>query len=208
MLANLLKGLYAVTDDYLTPLSHVEYCVKQALDNGVKIIQFRDKIHQDFEVENVVQNINDLCEQYQALFILNDRVELAAKLKLKAIHIGINDLSIEKARQIVGENCIIGVSCYGNIDLAKKAALNGADYVAFGACYNSPTKPKKLTIDKNVISLAKNILNIPVCVIGGINALNINELKKYKPDMYAIVSGIFKGDITKNIFEINQSLNN
>ena len=208
MLANLLKGLYAVTDDYLTPLSHVEYCVKHALDNGVKIIQFRDKIHQDFEVENVVQNINDLCEQYQALFILNDRVELAAKLKLKAIHIGINDLSIEKARQIVGENCIIGVSCYGNIDLAKKAALNGADYVAFGACYNSPTKPKKLTIDKNVISLAKNILNIPVCVIGGINALNINELKKYKPDMYAIVSGIFKGDITKNIFEINQSLNN
>jgi thiamine-phosphate pyrophosphorylase len=207
MLANQLKGIYAVTDDILTPLDTIEKNVEEALKAGVKIIQFRNKIHTDIEIEQIAINLQKLCSKYDALFVMNDRVELTGKLKLDAVHIGIEDISLIEARKIVGKNCLIGVSCYGNIELAKKATLQGADYVAFGACFSSPTKPQNKTIDKTLISLAKSILDIPVCVIGGITEHNINELKEHKPDMYAIVSAIFKGDITQNIIKIKQVLN-
>jgi len=206
MLANQLKGIYPVTDDVLTPLCSIEKNVEEALNAGVKIIQFRDKIHSDNEIEDLSIRLQNVCRKYEALFVMNDRVELAAKLKLDAIHIGMEDISLIQARNLVGKNCVIGVSCYGNIELAKKAALQGANYVAFGACFSSPTKPQNLTIDKNVISLAKSILNIPVCVIGGITAANIKELQGYHPDMFAIVSAIFKGNITQNILDIQQSI--
>ncbi|MEY5041668.1 MAG: hypothetical protein RLZZ414_1216 [Bacteroidota bacterium] len=207
MLANQLKGIYAVTDDILTPLDTIEKNVEEALKAGVKIIQFRNKIQTDNEIEQTAINLQKLCTNYDALFVMNNRVQLTGKLKLDAVHIGIEDISLIDARKIVGTNCIIGVSCYGNIELAKNAALQGADYVAFGACFSSTTKPQNKTIDKNVISIAKSILDIPVCVIGGIAAHNIEELKKHKPDMYAIVSAIFKGDITRNIVKIKQVLN-
>ena len=206
MLSNQLKGIYAVTDDVLTPLCSIEKNVEEALNVGVKIIQFRDKIHTDNEIEDLTIRLQNACRKYKALFVMNDRVELAAKLKLDAVHIGMEDISLIQARNLVGNNCVIGVSCYGNIELAKKAALQGANYVAFGACFSSPTKPQNLTIDKNVISLAKSILNIPVCVIGGITAANITELQVHHPDMFAIVSAIFKGNITQNIIDIQQSI--
>ena len=152
--------------------------VEEALNAGVKIIQFRNKIQTDNEIEQTAINLQKLCTNYDALFVMNDRVQLTGKLKLDAVHIGIEDISLIDARKIVGTNCIIGVSCYGNIELAKNAALQGADYVAFGACFSSTTKPQNKTIDKNVISIAKSILDIPVCVIGGIAAHNIEELKK------------------------------
>ena len=206
MLSNQLKGIYAVTDDVLTPLCSIEKNVEEALNVGVKIIQFRDKIHTDNEIEDLTIRLQNACRKYKALFVMNDRVELAAKLKLDAVHIGMEDISLIQARNLVGNNCVIGVSCYGNIELAKKAALQGANYVAFGTCFSSPTKPQNLTIDKNVISLAKSILNIPVCVIGGITAANITELQVHHPDMFAIVSAIFKGNITQNIIDIQQSI--
>ena len=104
-------------------------------------------------------NLQKLCTNYDALFVMNDRVQLTGKLKLDAVHIGIEDISLIDARKIVGTNCIIGVSCYGNIELAKNAALQGADYVAFGACFSSTTKPQNKTIDKTENStLSKNFI--------------------------------------------------
>ncbi|MBD3824392.1 MAG: thiamine phosphate synthase, partial [Epsilonproteobacteria bacterium] len=82
---------------------------------------------------------------------------------------------------------------------ALEAQSEGADYVAFGSFYPSPTKPKSGIVNMSVLQKAKEALRIPICAIGGINASNIKEICEHKPDMIAVVSAVFEGDISKNI---------
>jgi thiamine-phosphate pyrophosphorylase len=206
-MSRVLKGIYAITDEKLTPLSSVVSQVKRALDNGATIIQFRDKNSSDDEVEAVCVALQRLCKDANATFIIDDRATLVAKIKADGLHIGKDDISLDQARAIVGSDCIIGVSCYGSIHKAKKAYEGGANYVAFGSLFASPTKPHANVIDFDVISQAKKKLNIPVCVIGGIDATNIAQVMPYKPDMYSMVSGVFSDDaIEKNLSDIKNIL--
>ena len=202
-----LSGIYAITDEVLTPNKTVVKQVQRALQNGAAIIQFRDKHSSDAEVEPVCQELQKLCTQYDATFIIDDRAELVAKLGIDGLHIGKDDISLQDARAIVGSDCIIGVSCYGSIHKAQKAQDEGADYVAFGSVFASPTKPHSQVIDLEVISQAKQQLRVPVCVIGGIEHSNIHKLLPYAPDMYSMVSGVFGGDaIEQNLEEIKKIL--
>jgi thiamine-phosphate pyrophosphorylase len=206
-MSRVLKGIYAITDEKLTPLCSVVSQVKRALDNGAKIIQFRDKNSSDEEVEALCIELQRLCKDAQATFIIDDRAKLVAKIKAEGLHIGKDDISLAQARAIVGDDCIIGVSCYGSIHKAKKASEGGANYVAFGSLFTSPTKPHANVIDFDVIAQAKRELNIPVCVIGGIDATNIARVMPYKPDMYSMVSGVFGDDaIEKNLSDIKKIL--
>jgi thiamine-phosphate pyrophosphorylase len=100
---------------------------------------------------------------------------------------------------------LIGVSCYGDIERAKQAVSDGANYVAFGAFYPSKTKPKAAVVSREVISKAKAELNVPVCVIGGINRKNINKIVDFQPDLYALVSDIFESEnIKQTVTELNK----
>lgn len=193
---NKLHGLYVITDDKLTPMDTIFASVELALMGGAKIIQYRDKNSDDKIVANISLKLQRLCSKYNSLFILNDRVDIAVKLNLNGLHIGKDDYDdLGKIREKF--KGILGVSCYGNLDSAVKSQKLGADYVAFGACFSSPTKPNAPTINLNIIKEAKEILDIPVCVIGGINRDNISALKKYNPDMAAIVSDIWNSDDIK-----------
>ena len=94
----------------------------------------------------------------------------------------------------------MGVSCYNDINLAINATKNGASYVAFGSLFTSPTKPNAPKCGLEVVKEAKQILNLPVCVIGGINETNIGSLSHAKPDLIAVISAIYKdGNIKENI---------
>ncbi|KIM03307.1 MAG: thiamine-phosphate pyrophosphorylase [Sulfurovum sp. AS07-7] len=193
---NKLKGIYAITDNILTPNDTILTQVEQALEGGAKIIQLRDKQNSDEQIEKFSIMLQELCNKYNALFVLNDRVDIAIKLNLDGLHIGKDDYEdLGKIREKF--KGIIGVSCYGNLDSAAKAQKLGADYVAFGACFSSPTKPNAPTINLNIIKQAKEILDIPVCVIGGINRSNIDTIMTYKPDMVAIISDIWNADDIK-----------
>lgn len=162
---NKLQGLYAITDECLTPDNVVLSKVKEALHAGANIIQYRNKINSDEEVELVCIMLQELCRQYNAVFIIDDRPYLAQKIKADGLHIGKDDIPLAQARAIFPHG-IIGVSCYGSVTKAKEAEAEGADYVAFGSFFHSPTKPKSGIVSKSVISKAKESLKIPICVIG------------------------------------------
>ncbi|WP_019039063.1 thiamine phosphate synthase [Psychroflexus tropicus] len=200
-----LKGIYAITDEKLTPPSTVIAQVEQALDAGAKVIQLRDKSSTDEELEEIARALQKLCDNKQATFFINDRVQLAKKIRADGVHVGFTDQSVKDTRAEVGDKMLIGVSCYGDLDRAKQAVKDGADYVAFGAFFPSKTKPKADVVDLEVISRAKAELEVPVCVIGGINRKNIHEVSKHNPDLYALVSDIFESeDIKATTSELNK----
>lgn len=194
---NRLNGLYVITDDTLTPSDKIFQYVEQALQGGAKIVQLRDKINDTSMVENMSIGLQELCHKYDALFVLNDKIEIAIKLGLDGLHIGKEDYdNMQNVRR--NFKGILGVSCYNDLNMAKDMQAIGVDYVAFGACFNSPTKPNAPTMDLGIIKKAKDELNIPICAIGGINRDNIKTLLAYKPDMVAIISDIWNSDNIAN----------
>ncbi len=192
-----LRGLYVITDDRLTPDETLYRQVEEALRGGATVVQLRDKHSSDEVVAKKARKLQELSHQYNALFILNDKIELAISLGLDGLHIGKSDH--ENFSQIREEfDGIIGVSCYGNISLAQEFEKLGADYVAFGSFYNSPTKPDSAIVPINTIKIAKNRLDIPICVIGGISTQNLDEVMYYRPDMVSVISDIWSSvDITQ-----------
>ncbi len=113
------------------------------------------------------------------------------------MHLGKDDFSLTIARQVLGENAIIGVSCYNDLNLAREAENNNADYVAFGAIFSSATKPEANVAGLDIITKAKQQLSIPVCTIGGITQENIQQVIQQGADMAAVISGIFSADNIK-----------
>lgn len=193
-----LQGLYAITDEILTPDATVEKQVREALEAGIKIVQYRNKSATDAQAQELCESLQAMCKAYGALFIIDDRAHLAYKIGADGLHIGKDDISLRQAREIFPHG-IIGVSCYGSVKKALQAQEEGADYVAFGSFFPSPTKPHSGIVSQSVITKAKELLNIPVCVIGGINEQNISELAAFKPDMISVVSAVFDGTITHNV---------
>ena len=198
-------SLYAITDDYLTPDESVVAQVKESLEAGVDILQYRNKIKSDEEVKDICIELQKLCTEYNVPFIIDDRPHLAQEIKADGIHIGKDDMPISQARKIFTDG-IIGVSCYGSVRKAKEAQDEGASYVAFGSFFPSPTKPHSGIVSRSVIAKAKAALDIPVCVIGGISHTNIHEIVKEKPDMISLVSTVYEGCISSNIQNLLKEL--
>lgn len=192
-----MKGLYVITDEKLTPYDKILDMVQQALEGGAKFVQLRDKNNTDDFLFEYGLKLKQLCHQYGAYFIVNDRVELALKLDADGVHVGEEDENIEKVMEMM-RGKIVGVSCYGSVERAKQMQQAGASYVAFGSFYFSPTKPKSKTVPKEIIPQAKRELSIPVCVIGGITVERAKELVELGADIVAVISDIWTADNIKN----------
>ncbi|WXG61285.1 thiamine phosphate synthase [Campylobacter concisus] len=162
------------------------------------MFQFRSK--KAAKNERLASEILNLCEKFGTKFIVNDDVKFAKKIGANAVHLGRDDEDLKEAFEILGKDAYVGVSCYNDINLAINAAKNGASYVAFGSIFTSSTKPNAPKCGLEVVKEAKQILNLPVCVIGGINETNIGSLSHAKPDLIAVISAIYKdGNIKENI---------
>ncbi|WP_103615527.1 thiamine phosphate synthase [Campylobacter concisus] len=193
-----MAEIYAISDDVLMPENLALQYAREILECGVKFFQFRSK--KAVKNEKLASEILNLCEKFGAKFIVNDDVKFAKKIGAKAVHLGKDDEGIKEAFEILGKDAYVGVSCYNDISLAINAAKNGASYVAFGSIFTSPTKPNATKCGLEVVKEAKQILNLPVCVIGGINERNIGLLSHAKPDLIAVISAIYKdGNIKENI---------
>ena len=198
------KKLYVLTDDILTPQETLLDQTEELLKAGVQTLQLRDKSHSDAVLLPLAKAMVALCDAYGASLIINDRVGLAHEANAHGVHIGQEDGSLEEARALLPE-ALIGVSCYGDLERAKRAQEGGANYVAFGSFFPSPTKPHAKTVPLDIIARAKATLSIPVCVIGGINASNIHLVKD--ADMISVVSAAYKPHtITQNIQNLTQGL--
>ena len=193
-----MAEIYAISDDILMPENLALEYAREILECGVKFFQFRSK--KAVKNEKLASEILNLCEKFGAKFIVNDDVKFAKKIGAKAVHLGKDDEGIKEAFEILGKDAYVGVSCYNDISLAINAAKNGASYVAFGSVFTSLTKPNAPKCGLEVVKEAKQILNLPICVIGGINETNIGSLSHVKPDLIAIISAIYKdGNIKENI---------
>jgi len=191
-----LKGLYGITSqDMLLDNEVLFQQVEQALKGGMAILQYRNKHTLKYQNIDDLKRLKQLCHDYHALFIINDDVELCIEIGADGVHIGKDDDDLAHARKQLGQDAVLGVSCYNNLLLAQRAKENGASYIAFGAFYTSPTKPDAAIAKLELIHQARS-LNTPICCIGGINLNNAPLLIKQGGDMVAVISELFNvGDI-------------
>ena len=188
----ILKGLYGITDG--STGQELINKVTQAISGGLSILQYRDKSDDYTTRLNDAMSLRELCCRNNIPLIINDDVELAKILHADGVHLGQDDMSIKQARQRLGSNAIIGVSCYNQLDLALAAQEQGASYVAFGAFFNSPTKPNAPTASLSTLQMAKQKIHIPICTIGGITLDNTPQLIDNGTDMVAVISSLFSAD--------------
>lgn len=153
-MCNKLSGIYAISDEILTPDTEIIAQAKKVILGGARIFQYRNKKKSDREVEQICRELQALCRKYDTLFIIDDRPHLAQKIGADGVHIGKDDMSLCETRKIFPYG-IIGVSCYGSVVKAKKAEAEGASYVAFGSFFTSPTKPHSGIVSLSVLEKAK-----------------------------------------------------
>lgn len=200
-----LAGLYGITDG--SQGDELLSKVQQAIRGGLSILQYRDKSQDHDRRLQEALSLRELCCQHNVLFIINDDLVLAQRVFADGVHLGQNDSTIQQARLLLGADAIIGISCYNQLALAQSAEKNGADYVAFGACFPSSTKPNAPVVELSTLHAAKQQLRIPVCAIGGITLANAAQLVEQRVDLLAVIQGLFASqDIAQRAQSFQQLL--
>jgi len=189
-MSRLSKGLYAITDSKLIGDRLVE-SVEAAILGGAVVVQYRDKSDDHTRRAEEADALQQLCRNHDVIFIINDDLELAAQVGADGLHIGQEDNSLHEARQHLGAETIIGVSCYNRFELAQAAEEAGADYIAFGRFFSSNIKPDAVAAHIELLERAREEINLPVVAIGGITAENGAQLVEAGADMLAVISDIF-----------------
>lgn len=197
-------GLYAITpetDDTERLLAQVE----AALLGGVAAVQYRDKSGDIARRHEQASELVTLCHRFGAPLIVNDDLRLADLCDADGVHLGRDDGSIREARIILGRGRFIGASCYQSLDLALAAQAAGADYVAFGSFFPSPTKPAAPRASVDLLHAAAPVIQVPLVAIGGITPANAPQLLDAGADSLAVLSALFDApDIRAAAHALNQ----
>lgn len=187
--SNFLRGLYAITDSQLLSDGRLlSYC-EAALKGGARLLQYRDKSNNTAQRYREASQLLELCQRYNARLIINDDLALAARLGCD-LHLGQDDGSLAVARQQLGPQTIIGVTCHHHLSLAEQAVADGADYVAFGRFFSSQTKPGEVLASASLLQQAQS-LHTPVVAIGGITLDNAAPLIAGGAAMIAVIHTLF-----------------
>ncbi len=186
-----VAGLYAIADTQYLDDARLLPAVAEAIAGGARIVQYRDKKHGAADRARQAGELALLCRKHDALFIVNDDVELAKLVQAAGVHLGREDVSPAQARAQLGPQAIIGVSCYNELTRAVQAQNEGADYVAFGSFFPSRTKPQAARAGLELLCEAKQKLRIPVVAIGGITPENGAHLVAAGADALAVIEGVF-----------------
>jgi thiamine-phosphate pyrophosphorylase len=193
-----IKGLYVVTPDVLEVDLLCEK-VQSALIGGASLVQYRNKYADKQLLLKQATALLALCRSYSIPLIINDHLDLCAKIDADGLHLGATDSDLSAARRLLGPDKIIGASCYNWFELAVQAQDAGASYVAFGACFPSETKPNAVHAPLSLISQAKQKLSIPVVGIGGITLDNAPMVIQAGADAVAVITDVFYDDDIQDI---------
>lgn len=182
-------SIYLVTDEGCLQGRALIDCVREALEGGVTLVQYRAKTASSAEMYAEALQMKALCDSFNVPLIINDRLDIAMAVGAAGVHLGQDDLPCAAARKILGEDYIIGVSAHNPAE-AKAALQSGADYLGCGAVFGTATKAdvKKLGTD-GLASICRE-KGLPVVGIGGVTADNYREVRAAGADGAAIVSGI------------------
>ncbi len=200
-----ISGLYAITPD-CADMATLLPLIQAAIDGGASVLQYRNKMQASHA--DMMQTLATLCREKNVICIANDSLQLAQYAD--GVHLGRDDGDIALARQQLGINKILGVSCYNSLERAIAAEQAGADYVAFGSMFGSTTKPQAPRATLELLRQARSTLKIPIVAIGGITLQNAHQVAAAGADAVAIINALFaETDVYKaaqafsNIFNIN-----
>jgi len=187
-----LRGLYAITPELLDTEALLR-AVAQALDGEIALLQYRRKSKQRLKEARALAR---MCQARAVPFIVNDDMELALRCGADGVHLGRDDGDPAAARPNL-KGRVLGVSCYNSLDAARAAVAAGADYVAFGSVFPSPTKPGAVQAPLALFGEAR-ALGVPLVAIGGITLQNAPRLLRAGADALAVISDLFEApDITE-----------
>ena len=185
-----LSGLYALTPDCADTAQLVAQ-VRSALRGGASAIQYRNKTAAAALRLAQARALRETCSRHNAVFIVNDDVELAHRVGADGVHLGHDDGPIADARRRLGPEAIIGVSCYDSLTRAEIAVGGGADYIAFGSFFASAVKPGAVRAPVSLLAAARDRWDTPVVAIGGITVANAASLIAAGADAIAVITEIF-----------------
>lgn len=182
-------SIYLVTDDGCLQGRALIDCVREALEGGVTLVQYRAKTASSAEMYAEALQLKALCDSFKVPLIINDRLDIAMAVGAAGVHLGQDDLPCAAARKLLGEDYIIGVSAHNPAE-AKAALQSGADYLGCGAVFGTATKADVKKLGTDGLAAICKAKGLPVVGIGGVTADNYREVRAAGADGAAIVSGI------------------
>ena len=188
-----ISGLYAITPEASDTAALLRQ-VRLALQGGATTLQYRNKTGDAvLRLEQAIA-LRRLTQKFAVPLIINDDAALAAQVDADGVHLGFDDGSVAAARAVLGNEKIIGVSCYNRLSLAHDAEGQGADYVAFGAFFASTVKPSAAVATLALLDEARRAIRLPIVAIGGITAENGRQLLDAGADALAVISALFAAE--------------
>lgn len=186
----MLEGVYAITPDW-TDTSKLLAVTESILSGGCRLLQYRQKNADTATRRHRAEALRDLTRRHAAWLIINDDVELALAVEADGAHLGQEDGDLRLARARLGPGYLLGASCYQSLNLAQTAVDAGADYIAFGSFFPSPTKPRAGRANPALLTAARP-LGVPVAAIGGITLDNAPPLLAAGAQMLAVISALYE----------------
>lgn len=188
--------LYLVTDSGLNAAASLPDAVEQAIKGGVTLVQLREKTADSRDFYEKALQVKAVTDRYGVPLIINDRLDIAQAVNAAGVHLGAEDIPVDAARKILGDDKIIGATAK-TLAQALAAEKDGADYLGCGAMYLSTAKPGALPMSKEMLSEILATVHIPVVAIGGISERNVQEIIPLGVNGVAVVSAIIaQEDIT------------
>lgn len=185
--------LYLCTDRDLMSTDTIEEAVEQAVKGGCTVVQLREKDCSSLEFYETALRVKKITDEYKIPLIINDRVDIALAVNADGVHVGQDDLPAASVRRILGGDKVIGVSA-GSVREAVKAREDGADYLGVGAMHATSTKTDADVTTVEELKKIREMVDLPIVAIGGMNRQTLPELKGTGVDGIAVVSAVIAAD--------------
>lgn len=186
-------SMYLVTDELACKGKDFYKCVEDSIKGGAKIVQLREKKMSTRDFFDRAVKLKQICSKYDVPFLINDRLDIALAVDADGVHVGQSDMPIEKVKELIGHNKIVGISAK-TIKEAKDAQDAGADYIGVGAIFSTSTKTDTDVISEEAMIEIRENTYIPMLAIGGIKLDNLDTLKDRNVDGICVISDILNSD--------------
>ena len=186
-------SVYLVTDRRDKTDEEFLNIIEEAIKGGTTIVQLREKTASTKEFYDLALRVKEITSRYDVPLLINDRIDIALAVDSEGVHIGQDDMPADIAREIIGEDKILGISA-STVEEAKKAEIDSADYIGSGAVFPTATKDDADSVSKDELKEIVDSIDIPIVAIGGITVENASTLKDSGIDGFSVVSAIMSAD--------------
>ena len=193
---NIDYSVYLVTDRRNKTDDEFLNIIEEAIKGGTTVVQLREKTASTKEFYELALKVKEITTRYEVPLLINDRIDIALAIDSEGVHIGQDDMPADIAREIIGEDKILGVSA-STVEEAKKAQMDSADYIGSGAVFPTSTKDDADSVSKDELKEILDSIDIPVVAIGGITVENASTLKSSGIAGFSVVSAIMSAEDPK-----------